>query len=67
MSHRRFRNRGTEYVSDYGMKWMSGSTKQPPDDVVVDGYVLAVVFREELRLHSEKDVRLSFVNSMIPH
>jgi hypothetical protein len=49
------------------MKWMSGSTKQPPDDVVVDGYVLAVVFREELRLHSEKDVRLSFVNSMIPH
>jgi hypothetical protein len=26
-SHCRFRNRDTEYVSGYGMKWMSGSTK----------------------------------------
>jgi hypothetical protein len=27
-SHRRFRNRGTEYVSESGMKWMSGRTKR---------------------------------------
>ena len=28
-SHCRFRNRGTEYVSDSGMKRMSGGTKRP--------------------------------------
>ena len=27
-SHRRVRNRGTEYVSESGIKWMSGSTKR---------------------------------------
>ena len=26
-SHRRFRDRGTEYVSDSGMKWMSRGAK----------------------------------------
>ena len=27
-SHCRFRNRGTEYVSKSGMKWMSGGAKR---------------------------------------
>ena len=30
-SHCRFRNRGTEYVSEYGIKWMSGSTTRQRD------------------------------------
>jgi hypothetical protein len=30
-SHCRFRNRGTEYASEYGMKWMSGCTKRQCD------------------------------------
>jgi hypothetical protein len=30
-SHCRFRNRGTEYVSTSGMKWMSGGTKRQCD------------------------------------
>jgi hypothetical protein len=30
-SHCRFRNRSTEYVSEYGMKWMGGSTKRQCD------------------------------------
>ena len=27
-SHCRFRNRGIEYISESGMKWMSGGTKR---------------------------------------
>jgi hypothetical protein len=30
-SHCRFRNRGTEYVSESGKKWMQGSTKRQCD------------------------------------
>ena len=30
-SHCRFRHRGTEYVSESGIKWMSGSTKRQRD------------------------------------
>jgi hypothetical protein len=30
-SHCRFRNRGTDYVREYGMKWMSFSTKRQCD------------------------------------
>jgi hypothetical protein len=30
-SHCRFRNRGTEYVSESSMKWMSGGTKRQCD------------------------------------
>jgi hypothetical protein len=30
-SHCRFRKRGIEYVSDSGMKWMSGNTKRQCD------------------------------------
>jgi hypothetical protein len=30
--HRRFRYRGTEYVSESGMKWMRGSTKRQCDN-----------------------------------
>ena len=30
-SHHRFRNRGTDYVSESGMKWMSGGTKRQCD------------------------------------
>jgi hypothetical protein len=30
-SHCRFRNRGTEYVRDFGIKWMSSSTKRRCD------------------------------------
>ena len=30
-SHFRFRHRGSEYVSKYGMKWMSGSKKRQCD------------------------------------
>jgi hypothetical protein len=30
-SHCRFSNRGTEYVSESGMKWVSGSAKQECD------------------------------------
>ena len=30
-SHCRFRNRGTEYFSESGVKWMSGSTKRQCD------------------------------------
>jgi hypothetical protein len=29
--HRRIRSSGTEYVSEYGMKWMSGGTKRRCD------------------------------------
>ena len=31
-SHGRFRNRGTEYISKYVMKWMSGNTKRQSDN-----------------------------------
>jgi hypothetical protein len=35
-SHYCFRNRGTEYVRKYGMKWMSGSTKRQCDRALPD-------------------------------
>ena len=31
-SHCRFRNRGTEYVSEYGMTWMRGSAAVQSDN-----------------------------------
>jgi hypothetical protein len=34
-SHRRFRNRGTEYVSESGIEWMSGGTKRQCDRALV--------------------------------
>jgi hypothetical protein len=36
-SHCRFTNRGTEYVSYSGMKWMSGGTKQQCDRALLPG------------------------------
>ena len=35
-SHCRFRNKSTQYGREYGMKWMSGSTKRPCDRALVD-------------------------------
>jgi hypothetical protein len=45
-SHCRFRNRGTEYVGDSGITWMSASTKRQCDRALVE---LRQVRRGEVR------------------
>jgi hypothetical protein len=41
----RFRNRGTEYVSESGMKWMGGGTKRQCDRALASPAICAVSSR----------------------